>query len=94
VTRHSSANLRRRIDDVLVEVRQAQAAPNPHPFLGAIEQSLADFKNNLHATQEVRARMAGGLGRIVTDDYAFSESRLGDHLLRVINDFGGISEDD
>ncbi len=92
--RYSPANLRRCIDDVLSEVRKAQASATPHPFLPVIAQSLEEMKKNVRAKQADRESMSVGLGRIVTDDYAFSESKLGDQILKVVNEFGGMSEED
>ncbi len=94
MTRHSPATLRSHIDTLLDEIRKAQASAKPHPFLTVVERSLEAMKKNVRAKKGDRERMATGLGRIVTEDYAFSESELGDHIFTVINEFGGMSEAD
>jgi len=45
-------------------------------MLGSIDQN-----------REVRDRIASGLGRLVTDNYCFSESELGQELLQVADNF-------
>jgi hypothetical protein len=45
------------------------------------------MEREVGAPRELRERMAGGLGRIVTDYLAFSESRLGGELLKLADDF-------
>lgn len=92
MTRHSPVDLRRHIDDVLCEVRKSQGSTLPHPFLGVIEESLEHMKKNVRAKKVDRESMAGALGRIMTEDNAFSESELGDRIFEVINEFAGESE--
>lgn len=44
------------------------------------------------APREEREKMVGALGRIVTDDYAFSESAIGKEVLEAANCFAGMDE--
>jgi len=90
--RQSPGSMRRKIDALLDEIRIAQASVKPHPFLPAVEESLQAMKKNVRARKSDRESMAGALGRIVTDDYAFAESELGNHIFDVINEFAGWRE--
>jgi hypothetical protein len=52
-------------------------------------QSLELIQNNLSKQppdMEGSKRLAGGLGRAVTEDFSFSESRLGTKLLDIVNE--------
>jgi hypothetical protein len=91
--RHSPVSLRSRIEAVLTEVQKAQMSATPHPFLPVVGQSLEKMKKNVRAKQLNREKMAGALGRIVTEDDEFAESELGSQILDVVNEFADASED-
>jgi hypothetical protein len=94
VTRHSPTILRGDIETLLKEIRKAQTGAAPHPFLTVVERSLETMKKNVRAKKSERERIATGLGRIITEDYVFAESELGDHIFAVINEFGDMTETD
>lgn len=78
-----------KIDEMLVVVTVASQQPNAHRFLPYLVRSLQAMSDMSRASMidhKSLAKAAGALGRIVTDDYAFSESPLGQSLLDLIND--------
>jgi hypothetical protein len=81
-----------KLKTLLGDVQRAKALPGAYPYLPEIEKSLAEMLKNTDASPSRRDKMAGGLGRIVTEDYAFSESDLGGRILRIADDFAGMSE--
>ena len=59
-------------------------------FLPIVRRSLAEIKASLEGPLpdvERRKKAAGGLGRIVTDDYEFSESELGGKILGFLDKY-------
>lgn len=66
--------------------------PDAYPYLTAIEASLENMRDKASASRAQRERMAGGLGRVVTEDYAFSEGALGTRLLEVADAFVEMDE--
>jgi len=80
----------RRIAKTLAHVREARHGRDHHVFLPVIEESLDHMRKNIDASSETRNRMAAALGRIVTEDYAFSLSELGLELLRIADAFAEI----
>jgi hypothetical protein len=81
-----------RIKKLLADVHRAEALPGAYPYLPDIAKSLEAMLENVDTSPSRRDKMAGGLGRIVTEDYAFSESDLGGRILRVADDFAQGSE--
>jgi len=82
----------REIEAVLEQVREAQLGSSAHPFLPVIEESLVSMHRDIRAALQQRAQMAGALGRIVTDDFSFSESALGTEIIRVAEDFAAFKD--
>lgn len=81
--------MQERIDEMLAAVTVASQQPNAHRLLPYVTKSLHAMDGLSRASTADRASLlkaAGALGRIVTDDYAFSESPLGQSLLDLIND--------
>ncbi len=81
--------MQERIDELLTVVTMANQQPNAHrflPYLARSLRSMSDMSRTSGLDHASLAKAAGALGRIVTDDYAFSESSLGQRLLDLIND--------
>ncbi len=79
--------MKERIEEIIGLAKRASEDPESYPFLPEIIESLENMKKNLNVNRERRERMAGALGRIITEDFNFSESELGSKLLKVVNDF-------
>ncbi len=58
-----------------------------YPFLPEIAQSLEVMCESLSSPRDRRLKMAGALERLVTEVYSFSESPLGEELLKLSDDF-------
>jgi hypothetical protein len=80
------------IKKLLAEVERAEALPGAYPYLPDIAKVLKAMLDNVNASPDRREKIAGGLGRIVTESYDFSESVLGGRILRLADDFAGASE--
>ena len=81
--------LRRKVEELIVEIRQASQGSNAPGFLHHLVQFLERIAGEFekpNPDSEILLRGAGALGRGVTDDYAFSESPLGTKLLDFITE--------
>jgi len=81
--------MQERIDEMLAAVTAASQQPDAHRLLPYVTKSLQALSGLSRAPTVDRSSLrkaAGALGRIVTDDYTFSESPLGQSLLDLIND--------
>lgn len=81
--------MKKRITELLTLVESASQRPNAHWFIPYIIESLKAMLGSFSEGRldpEALVREAGGLGRIVTDDFAFSESPLGQELLGFVSD--------
>jgi len=74
---------RETIEQLLAEATSAAESPSRHWLLPHVVKSLRALLDSW-PSQEDLAREAGGLGRIVTDDHAFSEGPLGRRLLDLV----------
>lgn len=79
--------LQRRLAKAHDRVRAAQNERGAYGFLPDIGRVLTQMAQGLELDREIRDRIASGLGRLVTDNYTFSESDLGQELLGVADDF-------
>jgi hypothetical protein len=79
--------MKTRIEQLIVEVKSEMRKENSYPYLPEILNSLETMRGALSLSRERRSKMAGALGRIVTEDYSFSESHLGDKIIKLANDF-------
>jgi hypothetical protein len=61
--------------------------------LDVVERSLEAMKKSVRAKKSV-VSVSPEVCRIVTEDYVFAESELGDHIFNEINVFAGWSETD
>jgi hypothetical protein len=80
--RESIANLLRR-------VRLAQRLPESYGYLDGIARDVEAIGRELISDSPDNAQVEGwlaGLGRLITDDFAFSESSLGEELLQFVNE--------
>jgi len=78
---------RLRLENAQSRVQTAQDEPDAYGFLPDIGRVLRQMTQGLELDREMRDRIASGLGRLVTDNYSFSESALGQELLSVADDF-------
>jgi hypothetical protein len=80
----------KKLDYALELCKIEQQNKHAYPYLPVIVETLEKMKSviiNNSYDQEKRARMAGGLGRIITEDYSFSVSELGIMLLGITDEF-------
>jgi|GEM_PF-3172495 len=83
------SELRQRLEQLLVQAEAASAQPMAYAFLPDIVANLQALRTKLADPdfgQAQRAKAAGSLGRLVTEDFAFSESALGQALLEFVSD--------
>jgi hypothetical protein len=79
--------MKQRLLDVLRMARQASQEPGAYALLPEIIQSLEAMSTALDLPLERRRRMAGALGRLVTEDFAFAESSVGGAILLLADEF-------
>lgn len=79
--------MKEKIEEIIGIAERALEESDSYPFLPEIIESLENMKKNLNVIRERRERIAGALGRIITEDYKFSKSILGDRLLQIANEF-------
>ena len=82
--------MRKRITALLTKLRESSQRAESAIYLPDIIQSLEAMLKNLDAPRERRVRMAGALERLVTEDFAFSESSLGGEVLELADDFASL----
>jgi len=76
-----------KIGELIAECKDAAERPGAYGFLPDIIGELEDIQCELEKEEPDSCLLsfrAGGLGRLVTDSYAFSESPLGGRLLDLI----------
>jgi hypothetical protein len=81
------SEMHERIEAALARLRESAHGARATVYLPEIIRSFEAMLDNLDALQERRARMAGAVGRLVTEDYAFSENPLGEEVLGIFDDF-------
>jgi hypothetical protein len=77
-----------RIDELLAEARRAKQRPGSYGLLPDIITILEKIQDRLESNNpdpKTLIRGASALGRVVTDDYSFSESPLGTKLLDLVS---------
>jgi len=84
--------IERKIDEAIKWAEREMKQPSAYGYLPDIVAELKDIKNNMHDNEKCKL-YASGLGRLVTEDYNFSESELGT-LLGEIADYFLPSPDD
>lgn len=81
--------MRSRVVELLTEARIANQQPDAYGLLPDIIEILEKIDSELAKElpdSERLIRLVGGLGRVVTDNYFFSESPLGTKLLELASD--------
>ena len=68
-------------------VEMALSTPNHFAFLPEIRESLDRMIADLNESKSIREKHASALGRLVMEDYVFSESDLGERLLSVSDSY-------
>jgi hypothetical protein len=76
-----------RISDAIRLAEDAHRTPGASGYLPPIIASLKKMLEGRVTSREARRRVSGALWRLVTDDYAFSESPLGMLLLQIADEF-------
>lgn len=71
------------IDDLIQRCEHARKTPNSYPFLPDVIEILISMRTHIGAAKSIRSGNAGALGRIVLEDFTFSESQLGTDLLKL-----------
>ncbi len=79
--------MKKRIGEANTKARKALEVPGSYPFLPEIIKMLEKMQDGIELEKDRRVRMAAALGRLVTEDFSFSESELGGELLRLGEDF-------
>jgi hypothetical protein len=80
--------LRARVIGALVQAEKGSEGPGSYAFLPEIKESLKAMLAGLTTmTPTERERLSGSLGRLVTEDFGFSESEMGTTLLELADDF-------
>jgi hypothetical protein len=75
------------ICQILAKARSAASIQGSYPFLSDIVESLEAMQYGLCLPRDRRERIAGGVGRLVTEDMDFAESPLGLSILELADDF-------
>jgi hypothetical protein len=72
------------IDECLTLCRESVSKQTANSLLPSIIECLEEMRGILNENKEPFQRLGVGLGRLVTDDFAFSESGLGTRLLEIV----------
>ena len=76
-----------KLDKVIDAVREEQKITDSYAFIPEIIEILEFMKKRIDANNDEKNKIIGGIGRIVTDSFTFSESKIGGRILDIINDF-------
>jgi hypothetical protein len=83
-----------RIRKLQAKIKRETEIPNSYSFLPELYEYLElleaiMLKGKIHPryAKDEREKIAGGMGRIITENYEFSESKLGEDLLRIADEF-------
>lgn len=79
--------MRDKIEKLLRRARASHGKSAAYAFLPEIIRSLEAMQTSLSAPRARRARMAGALERLVTEDFTFSKSPTGAELLDLADEF-------
>lgn len=84
--------LKARITDALARAEKTSVRPGAYPFLPEIQETLKAMLAGLSKTPNERERLSSALGRLVTEDFRFSESKTGTMLLELADDFASTAD--
>jgi hypothetical protein len=84
--------LKARITEALVRTEKTSERPGTYPFLPEVQETLKAMLAGLTKTPDERERLSSALGRLVTEDFRFSESKMGTMLLELADDFASTAE--
>ncbi len=76
-----------KIDTALDLAKAESKTKDSFPFLPEIIESLENFKLSVDSKHTERKKMSSALGRLVTEDYYFSESHLGELIIEICDEF-------
>lgn len=79
--------LKKKIVKAIAQVGLAIESPNAYGYLPYIKECLNVMLNAEAMPSQERERLAGALGRLVTEDSVFSESQMGTILLELADEF-------
>ncbi len=68
-------------------VERALSTPDHFAFLPEIRQSLDRMIADLNEGKPIREKHASAMGRLIMEDFVFSESGLGERLLSVSDSY-------
>lgn len=74
---------------LIEEFRAPESEAKNHPFLPDIVRSLEKLADSLDSSKEHRSRLAGGIGRLALEDYAFCQGALGGELFSLLDEVSG-----
>jgi hypothetical protein len=80
-------SLRARIAESLDRAEKASERLDSYPFLPEIREILKGMLARPTMAANERERLSAALGRLVTEDFTFSESEMGTTLLELADDF-------
>ncbi|MFN0199269.1 MAG: hypothetical protein ACKVT0_21165 [Planctomycetaceae bacterium] len=77
-----------RVTEILTEVDEAQQEPGAYDLLPEIRDVLAAMLDDVNLPEKNRVGLSAALGRIVLERTGFSDTPLGEKLLKLADDFG------
>ena len=80
-------NLLEFLNDILLEIDAEISSGEHYAFLPEIEESIKSMITDLDKSKDVRTKHAAALGRLVLEDFLFSESALGERLLAISDEY-------
>ena len=75
------------LDKTIAQVRAALQEPDAFHMLPEILEILIQMSATVDASKTRRQEIGAGLAAFITDDYEFSESKLGRTLLKLIGPY-------
>jgi hypothetical protein len=82
-----SKQLKKRISDAISLAEVTFKDHDAYPYLPEITESLKVMRDGIQLSATERNKIAGAMQRLVTEDFAFSESPFGTKLLELGDDF-------
>jgi hypothetical protein len=80
-------NLKESVDMLICECNNNYSASGNFPYYQSILKILEQIKIGENLNYAQRRHIVGGLIRIITDDFTFAESSLGDKLVDFSNEY-------